>query len=347
MTWRVFAFADFHRSNSGTFGSLAFARLCSLALSLLLNLLALSAFAQGKPSEAWPQRTVRLIVPLPPGTGTDIAARMLAERLTQRWGQPVVVENRQGADGIPAVTAFLAARDTHLLLMSFAGIITVNPLLHDKLPYDPLKDLVPITPVADNFLGVSATAALKVDTLSELVKLARTQPGKLNWAATPGLPYYIMLALQKSAGIEMVQASYRDFGPAAQDLSQGRLHVAATGVPFLLAGHQAGTSKLMFVTNRERSPQAPEVPTAREAGYPDLAFEGTVGIYGWRDMPADIQERIATGVQAVAADPAFRARVAAAGTAARVGTGAEFAAAIEEQRLKIAAIHQATAKPGK
>jgi tripartite-type tricarboxylate transporter receptor subunit TctC len=220
-------------------------------------------------------------------------------------------------------------------------------LLHERLPYDPAKDLVPIVPVADNFLGVSATAALKLESLADLVKAAQAQPGKLNWAATPGLPYYILLALQKSAGIDMVQVAYRDFGPAAQDLNQGRLHVAATGVPLLVPHHHAGTAKLLFVTNRERSPQAPEVPTAREAGYPDLTFEGTVGVYGWRDMPASIQERIATDVRAVAADPAFRARVAAAGTAARIGSSAEFAAAIEEQRAKIAAIHQANAKSGK
>jgi tripartite-type tricarboxylate transporter receptor subunit TctC len=302
---------------------------------------------QAPGAQIWPERTVRLIVPLPPGTGTDIAARMLAERPAALWGQPVVVENRRGADGIPAVTTFLAARDTHMLLVSFAGIITVNPLLHERLPYDPAKDLVPIVPVADNFLGVSASATLKLESLADLVKAAQAQPGKLNWAATPGLPYYILLALQKSAAIDMVQVAYRDFGPAAQDLNQGRLHVAATGVPLLVPHHHAGTAKLLLVTNRERSPQAPEVPTAREAGYPDLTFEGTVGVYGWRDMPASIQERIASDVRTVAADPAFRARVAAAGTAARIGSSAEFAAAIEEQRAKIAAIHQANSKSGK
>jgi tripartite-type tricarboxylate transporter receptor subunit TctC len=254
------------------------------------------------------------------------------------------VENRQGADGIPAVTSFLAARDSHLLLLSFAGIITINPLLHERLPYDPARDLVPIAPVSDNFLGVSVNAVLKAESLADLIRIAKAQPGKLNWAATPGLPYYILLALQKSAGIELTQVSYRDFAPAYQDLNQGRLHVAATGVPPLLPHHQAGTAKLVLVTNRERSPQAPEVPTAREAGYPDLTFEGTVGIYGWRDMPAEIRERISADVRAVVADPAFRARLAAGGTAARAGTSAEFAAAIEDQRAKIAAIHQANAK---
>jgi tripartite-type tricarboxylate transporter receptor subunit TctC len=295
-------------------------------------------------AQTWPQRTVRLIIPLPPGTGTDIAGRLLAERLAERWGQPVVVENRQGADGIPAVTTYLSARDTHMLLLSFAGIVTINPVINERLPYDP-ADLVPIVPLSDNLLGVSASAVLKVDTLADLVKTAKAQPGKLNWAATPGLPYYIMLALQKSAAIDMMQVSYRDFGPALQDVNQGRLHVAATGVPLLMPHHRAGTAKLMFVTNRERSPQAPEVPTATEAGYPDLTFEGTVGIYGWRDMPTDIQQRVSKDVQAIATDPAFRARLAAAGTAARSGTSSEFAAAIEEQRAKIAAIHQAIAKP--
>jgi len=301
--------------------------------------------AETSGAQTWPQRTVRLIIPLPPGSGTDIAGRLLAERLAERWGQPVVVENRQGGDGIPAVTTYLSARDTHQLLLSFAGIISINPVIHKRLPYDPARDLVPIVPVADNFLGVSASAVLKAESLADLVKAAHAQPGKLNWAATPGLPYYIMLALQKSAAMEMVQVSYRDFAPAAQDLIQGRLHVAATGVPLLVPHHRAGTAKLMFVTNRARSPQAPEVPTAREAGYPDLTFEGTVGIYGWRGMPADIRDRVSKDVQAVTADPAFRARLAAGGTAARTGTAAEFAAAIEEQRAKIASIHQATVKP--
>lgn len=295
------------------------------------------------PSPAWPQKTVRFIVPLPPGSGMDLSARLVAERLTERWGQPVVVENRQGADGIPAVTGFLAARDNHTFLFSFAGIVTFNHLLHERLPYDP-KEIVPVVPVIDNFLGVSATAVLKVDTLADLVKAAKTEPGKLNWAATPGLPYYVLLALQKSAGIQMVQVAYRDFAPAYQDLNQGRLHVAGTGVPTLVPHHRAGTAKLLFVTNRDRSPQAPEVPTAAQAGYPDLTFDGVSGIYGPRDMSVEIKQRIAADMGAIIADPAFRTRMVAVGTAPRSGTPEDFAAAIEEQRAKIAAIHQASDK---
>jgi hypothetical protein len=156
----------------------------------LLGLLSLIAAAPDAHAQSWPQRTVRFIIPLPPGSGMDLSARVVAERLAQKWGQPVVVENRQGADAIPAVTAFFAARDNHTFMFSFGGIVTFNHLLHAKLPYDP-AELVPLAPVIDNFLGVSATALLKVNTLAELVATAKKQPGKLNYAVTPGLPVYV------------------------------------------------------------------------------------------------------------------------------------------------------------
>jgi tripartite-type tricarboxylate transporter receptor subunit TctC len=294
-------------------------------------------------AQDWPQHPVKIILPLPPGSGTDLAARLLAERLSERWRQAVVVENRQGGDGIPAVVAFLSARDNHTFLLSFAGIITFNHLLHERLPYD-RRELVPLVPVVDNFLGVAATTALHVDTLADLVQAAKAQPRRLNWAATPGLPYYAMLALQKFAGIALTQVSYRDFAPAYSDLNQGRLHVAATGVPTLVPHHQAGTARLLLVTNRERSPQVADVPTAAEAGFPELAFEGIVGLYGSRGMAAALRARIAADVNAITAEPAFRARVAGVGAAARSGTPEEFATAIEEQRVKLAAIHEAMQK---
>jgi tripartite-type tricarboxylate transporter receptor subunit TctC len=249
-------------------------------------------------------------------------------------------ENRQGGDGIPAVTQFLGVRDNHTLLFSFAGIITINPLIYEKLPYD-LGDLVPVAWVADNFIGIAVPATLNVNSLDDFVKLARSQPGKLNWAASPGVPHYVFAALQKSAAIEMVQISYRDFRPALQDVGEGRIQAVATGVALLLPQVHAGKVKLLMVNNRQRSPQVPEVPTAAEAGYPDLTFEGAVGLYGGRDMPTDLRERIATDIRLVATDPAIAARVANMGSGLRVGTPAEFAAAIEEQRAKIAAIARA------
>src|SRR6185369_5431952 len=113
--------------------------------------------AQG---QIWPQRTVRIIVPNPPGTATDVTARLYAEKLSMRWGKPVVVENRPGPDAIIAVSALISARDGHTLLFSFGGPVTINPIVNDKLPYDPERDLVPIVSGTDSFLGIGTNAAM-------------------------------------------------------------------------------------------------------------------------------------------------------------------------------------------
>jgi tripartite-type tricarboxylate transporter receptor subunit TctC len=289
-------------------------------------------------AEEWPQHTVRVIVPLPAGTSVDVAARLVAQRLAQRWGQPVIVENRPGADGILAVKEFLAIRDNHALLFSFAGVKTINPLTHDRLPYDPDGDLVPIAPVEDNFFAIALSDKLNVVSVDDFVTLARAQPGKLNWAATSGLPDFIFQAFQKQAGLKLTQVPYREFAPALRDLDEGRVQVAVTGLSLLVPHVEAGRARLLMVTNRQRAHLAPETPTAREAGYPDLTFDGVVGFYGWRDMPIDLVEKIATDVRAVSNDPGIAARLESMGSVVRLGTPAEFAGAIEEQRAKIAAI---------
>jgi tripartite-type tricarboxylate transporter receptor subunit TctC len=304
-----------------------------LSASLLLGLALVPAPAR---AQAWPQRTVRIIVPLPPGAGTDIAARLFAERLSARWGQPVVVENRQGADGIPAVAGFVSAHDNHTLLFSFGGVITINPLVHDKLPYDPEHDLVPISAVTNNFLAIAATESLRVDSITQLEQTIRAQPGKLNWAATPGLPLYAFDALLKGNNLEMAQVAYRDFTPALQDFRQGRIQVAVTSIVPLLAQTQTGSGRILAVLNRQRFPSAPEVPTIAEAGHPELTLDAIVGVFGWKDIPTELKERIAADIRAVGADPEIGARLLAGGSTVTTSTPAAYAAIIEEQRVKVA-----------
>jgi tripartite-type tricarboxylate transporter receptor subunit TctC len=308
-------------------------RTACLSASLLLALALAPAAAR---AQAWPQRTVRLIVPLPPGAGTDIAARLFAERLSARWGQPVVVENRQGADGIPAVAGFVSAHDNHTLLFTFGGVITINPLVHDKLPYDPEHDLVPISAVTNNFLVIAATETLRVDSMAQLEETIRAQPGKLNWAATPGLPLYAFDALLKSNKLEMAQVAYRDFTPALQDFRQGRIQVAVTSIVPLLAQAQAGGGRILAVLNRQRFPSAPDVPTIAEAGHPELTLDAIVGVFGWKDIPAELKERIAADIRAVGADPEIGARLLAGGSTVTTSTPAAYTAIIEEQRVKVA-----------
>ncbi len=310
------------------------ALICGLALAAATG----PSIAQPAPAQSWPQRTVRMITPLGPGSGMDVAARVFAERLSQRWGQPVVVENRQGADGILAVQSFLTDRDNHSLIFGFGGLLSINPLIHgDKLPYD-VRDVVPVASAIDSTLALVASETLKVDSLQGFVALAREKPGQLNWAATTGLPLYVVAALQKVAGIDITQIAYRDFGPAFQDFATGRVQLLATGITLLLPQVANGRGKFMLVTNSARSPLAPGVPTSKEAGFPELTFDGTNGLYGWRDMPESLKARIAVDVRAIATDPAVAERLKPTGATMRPGTAAEFAAAIEEQRVKVAAV---------
>jgi tripartite-type tricarboxylate transporter receptor subunit TctC len=256
------------------------------------------------------------------------------------------VENRQGADGILAVQSFLTDRNNHSLIFGFAGLHSINPLVHgDKLPYD-VRDVVPVASAIDSTLALTVSNTLEVDSLQGFVKLARERPGKLNWAATAGLPLYVVATLQQLTGIDITQISYRDFGPAFQDFATGRVQLLATGITPLLPQVQSGRGRFVLITNSARSPLAPDVPTPQEAGFPELTFNGVNGFYGWRDMPESLKARIAADVRAIATDPAVAERLKPTGSTMRPGNGAEFAAAIEEQRAKVAAVAQAgTAQP--
>ena len=321
-------------------------RILSSAIGVLSCGLTLAVATAAASAQGWPNHTVRMITPLGPGSGMDVAARLFAEKLSAKWGQPVVVENRQGADGILAVQSFLSDRDNHSLIFGFGGLISINPLIHDKLPYDPARDIVPVASAIDSTLALTVSTILKVNSMTEFVAAAKAQPGQINWAATTGLPLYVVAALQKNAAIAIVQISYRDFSPAFQDFATGRVHLLATGITLLLPQVAAGRGKFLMVTNSERSPLAPEVPTPKEAGFPELTFNGTNGIYGWRDMPQSLKDRIAADVREIAGEPAVAERLKPTGATMRPGNGTAFAAAIEDQRAKVAAVAQAiAAKP--
>lgn len=297
-------------------------------------------------AEPWPQRTVHLVVPFGAGTGPDVAARLYAERLAARWQRPVIVENRPGAEGLIGAAAFAGMRDDHALLFSPAAPISVFPFTQEKLAYDPARDFVPVSLASDSFGSISVPASLKVGSLAELVRFARAQPGKLNWTSGGGAFPTLLAGFAKSAGLDVVQVSYREQNLALQDLAEGRVQVVGTTLTALLPFARAGKIRLLAVTNKRRAPIAPEVPTATEAGYPELEFEGLVGFFGWRGMPAALRDRISADIRAVGADPILVERFAKSGQIARGSTPAEFAGAIEEQRAKIEAIVRLVGKPG-
>jgi tripartite-type tricarboxylate transporter receptor subunit TctC/nitrite reductase/ring-hydroxylating ferredoxin subunit len=318
-------------------------RTLQIAGLAIVGSLAAASGLLGTPSQAepWPHRTVRLIVPIGPGTALDFTARLFAERLSARWGQPVIIENRPGGDTIVGVSGFARAKDDHTLLFSISSPAAVLPETHETLPYDPAHDLVPISIVSDIFIAIAATPSLNVGSLADLVRLARSQPGTLNWAAGPGLPQYVFAAFEKSASLGMTLVPYRDVVPSLEDLGEGRIQVVTHSLSALLPVAQAGKARFLAVANRQRAEIVRDVPTAVEAGYPELAMDGFCGLFGWADMPTELREKIAADVRDVAADPVIAKRLATAGQVAHGSTPNEFATALAQQRARMATIVRA------
>jgi tripartite-type tricarboxylate transporter receptor subunit TctC len=313
----------------------------AVVFAAVLATLASSTLAQAQTqAQTWPQRPVKFIVGLGPGSAQDIAARLFGDQLSKRWGQPVVIENKPGADGINAINAFIGAHDIHTLLFAASGTFTAHPTQYAKLPYDP-TDLVPLARVSSTIIAVSVPTALKVNTLDELVALARKEPGKLNLAPTPGTTEITFDNFMKTTGITMTKIPYGDITKALTDLSENRVQVIVSGIAVVKSQVEAGKVKLLAVTSHKRAASAPDLPTAIEAGYPSLALDGLIGLFGPKNLPAGTAERIAADVQAVAADPAIGPRLAATGQQLDPGGTAEFAAAVEAQRRSIAATAKA------
>ena len=307
-----------------------------LCVFMLAAALALVASSTSSPAQTWPHRPVKFLVTLGPGSGIDIGTRLLADQLSKRWGQPVVVENRPGGDGLVAISAMVAAHDDHVLLASPTSSFTAHPFVYKNVPYKP-EDLQPIARVSNTIIVIAVPADLPVQSLAELVALARAQPGKLNWAGTTGAIDFLVAAFLRKAGLSLSKVPYRNQVEAANDLAAGRIQFNETAYAIVRPQLQAGKVKLLVVTNGVRAPVLPDVPTATEAGYPDLALDGLVGFFGPPGMPLPLREHIAADVEQVGADPAIATRLNDTGQLPNFGGPAEFHAAIEQQRARVAA----------
>jgi len=302
-----------------------------LALTLLIiHGTATAATAQQK----WPTRPVRLILTLGPGSGSDIGARLLADRLSQRWSQPVIVENRPGGDGLVAINAFVSAHDDHVLLFAPTSSFTAHPYLHENLPYKP-GDLVPISRVSNTVIAIAVPIDLKINSLGELAALARAEPGKLNWAGTTGALDFIFAGWLKREGLNVTEVPYRNAVDAANDLAEGRVQIYEAALAIVRPQLDAGKIKLVAVTNTARTPTQSSVPTVAEAGFPALTLDGLVGFFGPPGMPPELRQRITADIRAIA-DKTIDERLAITGQIMNVGGPEEFEKSIDEQRAKLA-----------
>ena len=203
------------------------------------------------------------------------------------------------------------------------------------MPYDP-RDLAPVARVSATLIALAVPPSLNVNTLGELVAMARAQPGKLNWASVTGATDLVLEAFFKTAGLEVAKIPYRDPVQAMNDVAEGRLHLYWTSLAIVRAQMQAGRVKVIAIPASEPTSILPGVPTVAQAGFPQLTFDGLVGLYGQRDMPLELRERIAADVKAALADPAIVQRLSATGQVVVPGSAAEFAASIEQQRIGVA-----------
>jgi tripartite-type tricarboxylate transporter receptor subunit TctC len=285
--------------------------------------------------QAWPTRSVKFILTLGAGSGADIGARLFADRLVQRWGQPVVVENRPGGDGLVAINAFVAAHDDHELLFSPSSSFTAHPFLHDHLPYRP-GDLLPIARISNTIIVISVPTSLNVNSLDQLIALARAQPGKLNWAGVTGALDFIFAGWLKREGLDIAKIAYKNPVDAANDLAEGRVQVYESALAIVRPQLQSGKIKLLCVTNSVRAPTEPDLPTVQEAGQPALTIDGLVGLFGPPGMPLELRHRVAADIGAVA-DDTIKQRLTTTGQLLNVGGPEEFAKSIEAQRAQVAA----------
>jgi tripartite-type tricarboxylate transporter receptor subunit TctC len=308
------------------------AAFCLIAAFILLTLPAGIARAAD-----WPTRPVRFIVTLGAGSGVDIGARLFADKLSTLWKQPVVVENRPGGDGILAITSFLSANDDHVFLVCPTSSFTAHPYFHDKVPYDQ-KNLIPVARISKTVVAVAVPKALDVNSLKDLEALARKEPGKLNWTTATGFTDFVFAGYLHSVGLKMEKVPYKNPAGAATDLAAGTIQVYMPAYAIVRPQVLAGAVKVLAVTNRERFSGLPDVPTAKEAGYPSLDFDGLVGIFATPDTNASIREKIAKDVATVAKDPSILERMTATGQIVSPGDGAEFGQSIAEQKAQVAAV---------
>jgi tripartite-type tricarboxylate transporter receptor subunit TctC len=317
--------------------------LCVASLALAL---APATWAQS----AWPTKPVRIVVPFAPGGTTDILARALAPELSRAFGQPFIIDNKPGAGGnVGAAEVARAPADGYTFLMGTVGTHGINVSLYSKLPYDPVKDFAPVTLVAGvpNVLVMNPAKAAeyRIDTVPDLIRFAKANPGKLNMASSGnGTSIHLAGELFKTmTGTFMVHFPYRGSAPAVTDLLSGQMDLMFDNLPSSMPHIKAGKLKALAVTSAARSEALPELPTIAEAG-PVKGYEASswFGLLAPAGTPADIVNRVQRETAKALANPALKERLQSQGAIPSGNTPAEFARLIDSEIKKWAAVVKAS-----
>jgi tripartite-type tricarboxylate transporter receptor subunit TctC len=246
-------------------------------------------------AQDYPSKPIRLIVPFPPGGGNDVIGRVVGAKLSERWRQQVIVDNRGGANGMIGLQLLMQAPpDGYTIAVGAAGPLAVNPSLYAKMPYDSLRDFTPITNAANFPLLLVVHPSVNAHNVRELIALAKAEPGKLN-CAFPGVGNSAHLAAElfnSMAGVKIVTVAYKGTGPTITDLLAGQMQMTFSSIPSVLPHVQAGKLRALAVGNLKRISALPDIPTIAESGVPGYEAYSWVGIVGPAGMPKAITEKL-------------------------------------------------------
>ena len=283
----------------------------------------------------YPSRPIRLVVPVAASGMTDIVARLLAQKLSERIGQPVIVDNRVGAGGnIGTEAVARAAPDGYTLLMAYPGPLVVNPSLYRNLGYDPVRDFAPVSLLASYPMALAVHPSLPVKNVAELVTLAKRSPKTLNYgsAGNATTSHLTMELFRREAGVEMVHVPYKGAAPALTDLIAGQLQLVFDSLTLIMPQHQNGRVRALAVTSKERSRAYPDLPTVAESGLKDFEVIGWYGILAPAGTPRPIVERLSREFTAVVNDPAVNKELTSRGLEPIGRDAAAFANLIRNER---------------
>ncbi len=310
------------------------------ALGALFACIATVASAQG-----YPNRTIRLVVPFPAGGTTDILARAVSQKLTEALGQAVVVDNRAGAAGnIGSDLVAKSTPDGYTLLMGTVGTHAINPSLYSKMPYDHYKDFVPVVLVAGVPNVLVVNPALPVNSVADLIKLAKEKPGQINFASSgSGTSIHLSGELFKTmAGVDMTHIPYKGSSPALTDLIGGQVQIMFDNLPSSLPQIKAGKLRAIAVTSMKRAPALPDIPTINESGLPGFEASSWFGVLAPAGTPASIVTRINAEVNKWLESADAREKLLGQGAEAAGGSPEQFAAYIRVESEKWAKVVKAS-----
>lgn len=289
-----------------------------------------------------PSRSVSIVVPFPPGGGTDALTRIMAERLSQLWRQAVIVENRAGAQGnIGTAYAAKAVPDGHTLVLAHQGVFTVNPHLYKDAPFDPLKDFRPVSRSTQQPFVLVAHPSLPADSLSALVALAKSQPGKLSFGSSASGPQLAGELFKSVAQLDMLHVAYKGAGPAVVDLLAGHIPLLVAN-PTSVAPHvRSGKLKALVLFGKDPLEVLPGTPTAEQAGYPSLGeMPEWYGIAVPAATPGSVVTQLNKDLHTVLNDPAVKTRLSALGLVSSTSSAEEFAEQIKRDHMSAAKLVQ-------